>query len=117
MTNSFYENGNKEACRYYHAGEKDSVHRGWWLNGQPRFEYHFRKGEYNGDFKEWYASGKPYKHIIYASGKEQSGKGWRENGKFYMNFVMREGRLYGLVNPNLCYSLKNEKGEYINSLK
>jgi len=117
MTNSFYENGNKEACRYYHAGEKDSVHRGWWLNGQPRFEYHFRKGEYDGDFKEWYASGKPYKHIIYASGKEQRGKGWRENGKLYMNFVMREGRLYGLMNPNLCYSLKNEKGEYINSLK
>ena len=117
MSCTFYENGNKDACRYYHAGEKEGVHRGWWLHGSPRFEYHFCKGDYDGDFKEWYASGKPYKHILYVKGKEQSGKGWRENGKLYMNFVMREGRLYGLINPNLCYSLKNEKGEFINSQK
>ena len=117
MAVSYYENGHKDAVRYYHLGEKDSVHNGWWPNGQPRFEYHFKMGVYDGDFKESYESGKPMKYIVYAAGKEQQGKGWRENGKTYMSFVVRNGRLYGLINPNLCYSLKNEKGEYINGPK
>lgn len=113
LMQSYYENGNREAQRFYRNGEKDSVHRGWWLNGHLQYEYHYRNGEYEGDFKEWYPSGKPFKHIAYHRGKEQWGKGWRENGKPYMSFVMRDGRLYGLINPNLCYSLKNERGEYV----
>ena len=113
LLNIFYENGNKDAQRFYHDGEKDSINMGWWKNANRRFEYHFKNGIYEGDYKEWYISGKPMKHIIYHDGKEQSGKGWRENGKVYMSFVMRDGRLYGLINPNLCYSLKNERGEYV----
>ena len=114
---TYYENGNKDTRRFYRNGEKDSINLGWWVNGNPRFEYHFNNGNYEGDFKEWYVSGRPLKHIIYHDGKEQSGKGWRENGKLYMNFVRKDGRLYGLINPNLCYSLKNERGEYIASTK
>ncbi len=114
---SFYEDGNKEDLRYYHSGEKDSIHTGWWVNGNKKFEYHFTMSNYDGQFREWYNSGRLMKDISYDKGKETSGKGWRENGKPYMSFVVRDGRLYGLVNPNLCYSLKNEKGEYLNSLK
>jgi len=117
LVSTFYENGNKDARRFYHNGEKDSINMGWWINGTPRFEYHFKNGIYEGDFKEWYVSGKPLKHIIYHNGKEQSGTGWRENGKVYMSFVTRNGRLYGLINPNLCYSLKNERGEYVATTK
>ena len=114
---TYYENGNKDSRRFYHAGEKDNINQGWWINGNPRYEYHFKNGVYEGDFKEWYINGKPLKHIIYHDGKEQSGTGWRENGKVYMSFVMKDGRLYGLINPNLCYSLKNERGEFVNSIK
>ncbi|MES2003248.1 MAG: hypothetical protein V4450_01910 [Bacteroidota bacterium] len=112
---AWYEDGSKEALRFYHEGEKVGVHTGWWPNGHLRYAYHFSNGSYEGDFREWYASGKPLKHLIYHNGKEESGKGWRENGKPYMSFVVKDGRLYGLVNPNLCYSLKNEKGEFRNS--
>ena len=114
---TYYENGKKDAIRYYYKGEKDSVNSGWWMNGNPRFEYHFKNGMYEGDFKEWYINGQRAKHIVYHDGKEVSGKGWRINGKPYMSFVMRDGRLYGLINPNLCYSLKNERGEYVASIK
>ena len=114
---TYYENGRKDAIRYYHKGEKDSVNSGWWMNGNLRFEYHFKNGMYEGDFKEWYINGQRAKHIVYHDGKEVSGKGWRINGKPYMSFVMRDGRLYGLINPNLCYSLKNERGEYVASVK
>jgi len=112
---SFYPDGTKESNRYYHAGEKDSVHIGWWNNGNLRFEYHFVNGNYDGNYKEWYQSGKALKHIIYENGNEISGKGWRENGKLFMNYVMKDKRRYGLMNSQLCYSLKNEKGEFVRS--
>ncbi len=110
---TYYEDGSKDTQRFYHRGEKDSVNTGWWPNGNLRFEYHFTNGVYEGDFKEWYENGQPLKHIVYDAGKEQKGRGWRINGKSYMSFEVRNGRMYGLVNPNLCYSLKNERGEYV----
>lgn len=114
---TFYEDGSKDTRRFFRKGEKDSVHTGWWPNGKLRFEYHFENGIYQGDCKEWYESGQALKHIVYKDGKEQKGKGWRINGKPYMSFEVRDGRMYGLINPNLCYSLKNEKGEFVKTTK
>lgn len=112
LATGFYENGQRNSRRFYHRGEKDGINEGWWPNGHQQYEYHFKNGVYEGVFREWYESGKPLKYIVYHNGTEQSGKGWRENGKTYMSFVWRDGRLYGLVNPNLCYTLKNEMGEF-----
>ena len=110
--NEFFESGNKLSIRNYHLGEKDSVHTGWWDNGNLRFIYHFKNGSYNGDFKEFYSNGKPLKTILYNNGKDSCGFGWRENGKPFMNYVNRDGRRYGLMNAQLCYSLIKEQGNY-----
>ena len=112
---TYYPGGTISEKRFYSAGEKDGVHIGWWPNGNKRFEYHFANGIYNGDYKEWYESGKPLKQIHYTNGIDVWGKGWRENGKVYMNFAVKNGRRYGLNNSNLCYTVKNEKGEYVSS--
>lgn len=110
---TYYNNGMKESKRYFKLGEKDSVHTGWWDNGNIRFEYRFENGNYHGLFKEWYQySGKPLKEIVYENGTDISGKGWRENGKLYMNFVNRDGRRYGLQNAQPCYSIKDGRGSY-----
>jgi hypothetical protein len=55
--------------------------------------------------------------VYYEKGQEKRGQGWRENGKLYMSFEVRNGRMYGQGNPNLCYSLQNEQGEFIRSVK
>ena len=104
----FYEDGKPESRRWYTKGEKDSVHTGWWPNGNKKFEYHFRNGVYNGTFTEWYASGKMIQQVNYENGKDISGKGWRENGKLYMSYIMKDGRRYGLYNANLCYPIKKD---------
>jgi len=113
---TWYPSGVKADLRYYHLGEKDSVHTGWWSNGRLRFRYHFSRGNYDGISNEWYSSGKLLKEIVYVNGNDVSGKGWRENGKPFMNFIMRDGRRYGLMNGQLCYSLKSEKGQYLPAL-
>ena len=61
-------------------------------------------------------SGQMLKHIHYTNGIDNCGKGWRESGKAYMNYVMKNGRRYGIVNSNLCYTVKNGSGEYVNSI-
>ena len=108
LSETFYWDGKKESTRWYSNGEKDSIHTGWWENGNKKYEYHFQHGAYNGMFTEWYESGKIIQQVMYARGEELYGKGWRENGKLYMNFVMKEGRRYGLNNSNLCYGVKNQ---------
>ncbi|HVZ24683.1 MAG TPA: hypothetical protein VG842_01425, partial [Sediminibacterium sp.] len=108
----WYPDGHLAYRRYFHAGEKDREACGWWPNGQLQYVYHYRMGIYEGAFQEWYQSGHPLKSIIYLHGQAQSGKGWRDNGKPYMNFVIRDGRIYGLMNANLCYSLKDEQGNF-----
>ena len=112
----FYEDGTVSEKRFYAKGEKDGTHTGWWQNGNMRFEYHFDNGIYEGDYKEWYQSGKPLKHIHYTKGIDDWGKGWRETGKLYMNYIMKDGRRYGIVNSNLCYTVKKGNGEYVNSV-
>lgn len=114
---TFYEDGKLSEKRFYHNGEKDSVHTGWWPQGNKRFEYHFTNGVYNGDYKEWYETGELMKHIHYTNGADDWGKGWRQNGKLYMNFVVKDGRRYGLNNSNLCYTVKNGRGEFIASVE
>lgn len=114
---TYFEDNNLAEKRFYHHGEKDSTHKGWWPNGNKRFEYHFKDGAYNGDYKEWYETGELLKQIHYTNGNDDSGKGWRQNGKLYMNFVVKNGRRYGLNNSNLCYTVKNSKGEYVESEK
>ncbi|MFY7900431.1 MAG: toxin-antitoxin system YwqK family antitoxin [Chitinophagaceae bacterium] len=108
-TYSFFDNGKKEAARYYEQGEKDSTHYAWWENGNSRFSYQFKNGVYHGCFKEYYLSGKPLKQIWYQNGKDSCGQGWRENGKLFMNYVMKGERRFGLMNAQLCYSLEKEK--------
>lgn len=112
MTRTWYSDGNLESERSYKRGEKDGLHTGWWQNGHKQYEYHFTNGAYEGSFKEWYANGRPLHAFEYSGGREVSAVGWRENGKTYINFVMRNGRKYGLTNARLCYSLKDETGVF-----
>ena len=110
---TWFPNGNLETERYYKNGEKDSINTGWYENGQKRFEFHFKNGLYNGINKEWYESGAMLSQVTYNMGKEVKAKQWRENGKLFTNYVVKDGIIYGLNNSNLCYSIKDERGQYV----
>jgi antitoxin component YwqK of YwqJK toxin-antitoxin module len=112
---TWYASGMTESIRTYVKGEKDGLHKGWWASGGPMFEYSFVAGRYQGAFKEWYQNGDPLHEFTYNNGEVLRAVGWRENGKTYLNFVVRAGRMYGLTNARLCYSLIDEKGSYTTS--
>ncbi len=106
---SWFINGLLEEQRIYINGKKTATHTGWWPNGNKRFERHYEDDMYTGVNKEWYESGRLYTVMGYLHSVEIGGAGWRENGKPFMNFRLKDGVRYGLVNAELCYSLKKEK--------
>ena len=110
---TWFENGVMQDKRFYVNGEKDDTHYGWYNDGSKRFEYNFDNGMNNGVSTEWYNSGQVAKKTVYVNGNEESVQAWRDNGKLYINYVVRDGVIYGMNNSHLCYTLKNEKGEYV----
>jgi hypothetical protein len=113
QSRAFYASGKIRWTRDYRNGKKDGVHVGWWENGRKMFEYRFRKDLYDGSVREWYADGKIAKEMHYEYGVESGlQRAWRENGTLYANYEARNGRLYGIINARLCYSVKEGRGVY-----
>ena len=99
----WYPNKQIASVRMYHAGKKIGKHLGFWENGQPQFEFYFEDGEHHSIAKEWYQNGQPYRTFHYEHGYEQgSQKMWWENGIIRANYVIKNGRRYGLIGLKLC---------------
>jgi antitoxin component YwqK of YwqJK toxin-antitoxin module len=99
----WYPNQQIALVRNYHAGKKVGKHLGYWENGQPQFKFYFLDGEYHGEAKEWYQNGQVYRTFHYEHGYEQgSQKMWWENGIIRANYVVKNGRRYGLIGLKLC---------------
>jgi len=89
--------------RSFEAGKKMGKHIGFWEDGKPKFEFYFTKGEHDGIANEWYSNGQAYKAFHYTMGYENgSQKMWWENGVIRANYVVKQGRRYGLIGLKLC---------------
>ena len=108
----WYPDGAKQYHRTFQTGEKDGEHEGWWPNGQMKFKYTFSKGIYIDELKEWHSNGQLYKFMHYdLSGKEKDLKMWDETGKIMANYVVRDGRRYGLIGKKSCYTVKDPNND------
>jgi protein SCO1/2 len=60
-------------------------------------------GVYEGEYRTWYASGRPFEIRHYVHGHEDGlQQAWSENGVLYVNYEARNGRHYGLENGTPC---------------
>lgn len=99
----WYRTNQLAEYRTYHEGKKVGKHVGFWEDGQPKFEFNFIAGELHGESNEWYRNGQAYKAFHYKMGYENgSQKMWWENGIIRANYVVKEGRRYGLIGLKLC---------------
>jgi hypothetical protein len=116
----WYSDGTLESVREYRENRKHGQHAGWFEKGQKKFLMHFDRGSYIGERKEWYASGKPFALFQYEFGKEVGlQRVWGPSGNLRSNYVVRNGRRYGLIGAKPCVSVpelpeilanENEKG-------
>ena len=99
----WYPNKQLAESRSFQAGKKEGKHIGFWEDGKPKFEFYFTKGEHDGIANEWYSNGQAYKAFHYTMGYETgSQKMWWENGVIRANYVVKQGRRYGLIGLKLC---------------
>ena len=72
-------------------------------NGSPRLEAQMSDSVFHGTYRTWYPSGRPYevRHFVHGRehGRQQS---WTEDGTLFLNYEMRDGRRFGMVNAQPC---------------
>lgn len=99
----WYPNRQPAALRFYINGKKEGTHQTWWEDGKPKMSFTAYHNEYEGEFREWYASGLPAKDFHYVNGQEEgSEKLWWSDGKIRANYVIRDGKKYGLLGLKIC---------------
>ncbi|MFT5141790.1 MAG: antitoxin component YwqK of YwqJK toxin-antitoxin module [Rhodothermales bacterium] len=99
----WYPDGTDSFVRSYGSGRKTGIHLGWWEDGSPKFEFNFVGGEHEGAAREWFRSGILYREFNYVEGHESgSQKMWYEDGSLRANYVVRDGRRYGLIGTKPC---------------
>ena len=112
---AWYSNGSLQFQRFYHAGEKEGRHLGWWPKGQKKFDYLFKDGVHHGELKVWYDNGQLFKYYHFESGHESgSQRRWHANGKVLANYVVVDGRRFGLIGLKKCRPVKNKEVALLN---
>ena len=103
QSESRYKNGERNFVRTYAAGRETGVHEGWWEDGTPRFEYHFKDGVHHGVSKDWFRDGTLFRDFNYEHGHESgSQKMYFEDGSLRANYVVKDGRRFGLMGTKPC---------------
>jgi MORN repeat variant len=99
----WYANRQIAEERFYINGKKEGTHKGWWPDGKLKFVFEAVNNEYNGEFSEWFASGVLAKQFHYVNGQEEgSERMWWDNGAVRANYVIRNGKKYGLIGLKTC---------------
>jgi antitoxin component YwqK of YwqJK toxin-antitoxin module len=91
-------------------GETMGLRRAWWPNGHVRTEGTFVSGVRIGEYRTYYENGAPYELRHYVGGHEQGRQqSWTATGQLYLNYDVRDGRRYGLVNALPCIEVGKEE--------
>ena len=103
LQKKWYPNKQLSEERFYINGKKEGIHKGWWPDGKQKFIFEADDDEYNGEFREWYSSGLLGKQFHYVHGQEEgSQRLWWDNGTVRANYVIRNGKKYGLIGLKTC---------------
>lgn len=115
---SWDENGRLIEIRYYSENRKTGRHLGYFPNGQKKFEYHFQDDLPIGTHKEWLENGQLYALSSYNENGQPEGeqKLYFPSGKIRANYVIENGRRYGLLGAKGCMG-ENEKSNFGLTLK
>jgi len=84
---------------------------GWHSNGSPAFKYTCVEGERENIYQEYYPSGKVHIQSEYENGVEISKTVRDLSGQALVNYVIKDGRYYGLLGSSDCMTIFDESGK------
>lgn len=89
--------------RHFSQGAKNGLQTAYWENGNKRFEYFAVNDVCEGELREWDENGKLFHLAHYKNGHEEGVQQmWHANGKLRSNFIMIDGRRFGLLGTKNC---------------
>jgi protein SCO1/2 len=98
-----YAGGRIASAGFYRGAVKVGTHTAWWPDGTLRAVAQYSADAYDGVYETWYPSGARYELRTFARGHESGRQqAWAANGSLYLNYEVRDGRRYGLVNARPC---------------
>ncbi len=104
----FYEGGQLKERRFFNNGLKACEYVAWWPNGKKQLHYIFENGEYESTCREWNNEGTLIKLANYKKGYEEGLQQlWYDNGKVRANYVIKDGRRYGLLGTKNCINVSD----------
>ncbi len=75
----------------------------FWPNGKLRRAFDLRGDVRDGEYKTFTVDGKPYEFKHFVRGHEDGlQQAWDDRGELYLNYVVKDGRRYGMINAKPC---------------
>ena len=104
----WFANKNISEDREYSSGKKNGKQIAFWDNGKKRFEFTANNDAYEGEMKEWNFEGKLIHLANYKNGQEEGTQRlWYDNGKIRANYVILNGKRYGLLGTKNCRNVSD----------
>lgn len=108
LSKKWYPNKQLLEERNYAQGKKNGKQVSYWENGNKRFEFTAKSDAYEGALRESTADGKLMHLAHFVNGQEEGEqKMWYDNGKIRANYVIRNGRRYGLLGTKNCKNVSD----------
>jgi antitoxin component YwqK of YwqJK toxin-antitoxin module len=108
MSKKWYPNRQLMEERFYVDGRKEGRQVSYWQNGNKRFEFNAKNDAYEGELREWNYKGNLSHLAHYKAGQEQGiQKVWYDNGKIKANYVIINGKRYGLLGTKNCKNVSD----------
>jgi len=102
----YYPNHQLKEKRYFKNSQKTGDFTAWWANGKKQLHYFFVDDEYQGTCKEWNEDGRLVKIMNYDRGYEEGAQQWwYDNGKIKANYIIKDGRRFGLLGTKNCVNV------------
>ncbi|MBC7616086.1 MAG: toxin-antitoxin system YwqK family antitoxin [Pedobacter sp.] len=103
-----YPDGTLQEIRVYRNGKKVEKYNAYWENGTKKLAYSFKNDEYEGICEEWNSGGILIKSMHYSKGYEEgTQKMFFDDGKIRSNYVIVNGRRYGLLGTKNCINVSD----------
>jgi antitoxin component YwqK of YwqJK toxin-antitoxin module len=94
--------------RFFDHGKKKGAFVQYFPTGKKQQEYHFHNDEYQGVAREWNERGILIREMHYVAGHEEgSQKLFYDNGQVRANYVMKNGRRFGLLGTKNCVNVSS----------
>ncbi len=104
----YYPSNKLREVRRYFNGKKIDTLTNYWENGKKQLQYIFVNDEYQGVCIEWNEAGMLTKEMNYEKGHEMgTQKWWYDNGKIKANYIISNGRRFGLLGTKNCINVSD----------